>query len=121
MLFIKYMMLVACFGLLAAALGAVVYDIYLAFELDRILRRRTHDAASGEPSAVAVPVISTIPRRRREIRWDLGCKLAGVAAFLGLAGSSILVVPDGVAAVRISQLTGVRPGTLYPGTHLIVP
>jgi regulator of protease activity HflC (stomatin/prohibitin superfamily) len=120
MLFIKYMMLVACFGLLAAALGAVVYDIYLAFELDRILRRRTPDAAPGEPSA-AVPVISTIPRRRREIRWDLGCKLAGVAAFLGLAGSSILVVPDGVAAVRISQLSGVRPGTLYPGTHLIVP
>jgi len=121
MLFIKYLMLVACFGLLAAALGAVVYDIYLAFELDRILRRRTPDGAAGEPSATAVPVIPTIPRRRREVRWDLACKLAGVAAFLGLAGSSILVLPDGVAAVRISQLSGVRPGTLYPGMHLIAP
>ncbi len=121
MLFIKYMMLVACFGLLATALGAVVYDIYLAFELDRMLRRRTPDAAPVEPPPTVSPVLSTIPRRRREIRWDLACKLAGVAAFLGLAGSSILVVPDGVAAVRISQLTGVRPGTLYPGTHFIVP
>jgi regulator of protease activity HflC (stomatin/prohibitin superfamily) len=121
MLFIKYMMLVACFGLLATALGAVVYDIYLAFELERILHRRTSDAAPGELSGTATQVILTTPRRRREIRWDLACKLAGVAAFLGLAGSSILVVPDGVAAVRISQLTGVRPGTLYPGMHLIVP
>src|ERR1700722_12605402 len=132
MLFLKYVLLAGCFGLIAAAVGAVAYDIYLAFELDRILRRSTPGAASTESSAaetptpVTVPVIAPIPvivatRTRRVIRWDLASKLAGVAALLGLAGSSILVVPDGVAAVRISQLSGVRPGTLYPGTHLIVP
>jgi regulator of protease activity HflC (stomatin/prohibitin superfamily) len=120
MLFLKYMMLVACFGLFAAAAGAVLYDIYLAFELDRMLRRGAPAAAPGEP-AMASMAAAVTPRRRRVIRWDLACKLAAVAALLGLAGSSILVVPDGVAAVRISQLSGVRPGTLYPGTHLIVP
>ena len=38
-----------------------------------------------------------------------------------MLGLSILVVPDGQAGVRISQLSGVRPGTLFAGTHLIVP
>jgi regulator of protease activity HflC (stomatin/prohibitin superfamily) len=128
MLFLKYILLIGSFGLIAAAVGAVLYDIYLAFELDRILRRSTDTAApddSPQPqiaAPISLPVaIVGIPRTRRVIRWDLACKLVAVAALLGLAGSSILVVPDGVAAVRISQLSGVRPGTLYPGTHLIVP
>jgi regulator of protease activity HflC (stomatin/prohibitin superfamily) len=38
-----------------------------------------------------------------------------------LVGASIVVVPDGRAAIRISQLSGVRPGALYAGTHLILP
>jgi regulator of protease activity HflC (stomatin/prohibitin superfamily) len=124
MLFLKYMLLVGCFGLMAAAVGAVVYDIYLAFELDRILRRNTPGATPGEPSVSQIPGAATATfttRSRRVVRWDLACKFVGVAVLLGLAGSSILVVPDGVAAVRISQLSGVRPGTLYSGTHLIVP
>ena len=43
------------------------------------------------------------------------------AALSSLLGKSILVVPDGFAAVRVSQISGVRPGTLYAGTHLLVP
>jgi regulator of protease activity HflC (stomatin/prohibitin superfamily) len=34
---------------------------------------------------------------------------------------SIAVVPDGFAGVRVSQIWGARPGTLYPGVHLIMP
>jgi regulator of protease activity HflC (stomatin/prohibitin superfamily) len=30
-------------------------------------------------------------------------------------------VPDGSAGVRVSQIWGVRPGTLYPGVHLVTP
>ncbi len=30
-------------------------------------------------------------------------------------------MPDGHAGVRVSQISGVRAGTLYPGTHLIFP
>ncbi len=44
-----------------------------------------------------------------------------IAALAMLAGASIVVVPDGHAAVRISQISGVRPGTLYAGTHFIAP
>src|SRR5262249_28209821 len=34
---------------------------------------------------------------------------------------SIVVVPSGFAGVRVSQMSGTRPGTLYPGTHVVMP
>jgi regulator of protease activity HflC (stomatin/prohibitin superfamily) len=120
MLFLKLMLWIGCIALMAGAVGTVLYDIYLAFELNRILRRgdRLADSAQqeGPPPGVLLP-----PRKRRVIRWDMATKLSVIGALLGLAASSILVVPDGQAAVRISQISGVRPGTLYAGTHLISP
>jgi hypothetical protein len=62
MLFLKYLLLLTCFGLLALAAGAVLYDIYLTFELGRLLgpgeegERRLRDSASRAR-----------PRRRRVI------------------------------------------------------
>ena len=122
MIFLKWMLLISCFALFAASAGAVLYDIYLAYELDRLLRRRQapQAGATGQASAAFPPAV-TGARRRHAIRWDLAAKMAMVAAVMGLAGASVLVVPDGMAAVRISQLDGVRPGTLFAGTHLIVP
>jgi len=32
-----------------------------------------------------------------------------------------VVIPDGAAGVRVSQIWGARPGTLYPGVHVITP
>ncbi len=123
MLFLKYMLIAGCFGLFACVAGMVLYDIYLAYELDRLLRRRqsqpTDTSPLGAVPAPTPPVVSL--RKRREIRWSAAAKLAIIAAFSGLLGVSILVIPDGYAGIRISQLSGVRPGTLYPGTHLIVP
>lgn len=123
MLFLKYMLIAGCFGLFACVAGMVLYDIYLAYELDRLLRRRqnqpTDPSLLGAVPAPTPPVVSL--RKRREIRWSAAAKLAIIAAISGLLGVSILVIPDGYAGIRISQLSGVRPGTLYPGTHLIVP
>jgi regulator of protease activity HflC (stomatin/prohibitin superfamily) len=100
----------------------VLYDIFLAYELDRILRRS--GGTTGEPTGTGTgsPAPVTVARRpRRPIRLNEAAKLVVVGAVLGLAGTSILVVPDGQGAVRISQISGVRPGTLYAGTHLIMP
>jgi regulator of protease activity HflC (stomatin/prohibitin superfamily) len=122
MLFLKFMLIAACFGLFACVAGMVLYDIYLAYELDRLLRRRKQPAdlsLTGEILAPTPPVVSL--RARRRIRWSAAAKLAVIGAISGLLGVSILVIPDGYAGVRISQLSGVRPGTLYAGTHLIVP
>ncbi len=38
-----------------------------------------------------------------------------------LLAASIVVVPSGMGAVRISQVSGTLPGTLYPGVHFIAP
>jgi len=120
MLFLKYLLLIACFGLFVSAAGAILYDIYLAFELNRILSRRKNPSDSG-PSGDAPPPGVVLPRPRRAIRWNTAAKLLAIAALAGLLRESIVVVPDGQAAIRISEISGVRPGTLYAGTHLVVP
>ena len=121
MIALKILLLVICFSCFACAAGAILYDIYLAFELGRLLRRsdKPEETPTSETSARAPGLI--LPRPRRAIRWNTAAKLAAIGALAGLVGESILVVPDGQAAIRISQISGVRPGTLYAGTHLIVP
>src|SRR5208337_2381168 len=103
MLFLKLMLLLICSGLLACAAGAVVYDLCLAFELGRILRRdnRSSDASLDAPGVI-------LPRPRRGIRWRTAAKLAVIGALAGLVGESILVVPGGQAAIRVSQISGIR-------------
>jgi regulator of protease activity HflC (stomatin/prohibitin superfamily) len=123
MLFLRFLLFVGCFGLGALAAGMVLYDIFLAYELDRLLRRRARPEDSAPPSGTPAPApVVVAPRRtRRVVRIDSAAKLVAIAAVMGLAASSIVVVPDGHGAVRISQISGVRPGTLYAGTHFVMP
>src|SRR5438874_1850206 len=55
------------------------------------------------------------------VRWQRALQLAALAVVPLLISKSIAVVPDGTAGVRVSQFSGVRPGTLYPGVHLVTP
>jgi regulator of protease activity HflC (stomatin/prohibitin superfamily) len=113
MLFLKYLLFAAGIVLWCTAAGVVLYDIYLAFELDRLLHRGAQPL-DGE----AVPVS---PRMRRAIRWSAAGKLSTAAVLALLFGLSIVVVPDGTAGVRVSQLSGVEHETLYAGTHFVLP
>ncbi len=123
MLFLRFLLFVGCFGLGALAAGMVLYDIFLAYELDRILRRggRPEDSTPPSGTPALAPIVAGPRRTRRVIRINSATKLMVIAAAMGLAASSIVVVPDGKGAVRISQISGVRPGTLYAGTHFVVP
>jgi regulator of protease activity HflC (stomatin/prohibitin superfamily) len=58
---------------------------------------------------------------RRIPQWRLPARLASFSLIPLLAGFSIVVVPAGMAGVRVSQLSGTLPETLYPGLHLVVP
>jgi regulator of protease activity HflC (stomatin/prohibitin superfamily) len=119
MLFLRFLLFAGCLGLAACAAGMVLYDIFLAYELDRVLWRGTRRESAAELSGAGP---SVAPRRvRRVIRMNAAAKLVAIAALMGLAASSIVVVPDGDGAVGISQLSGVRPGTLYAGTHFVTP
>ena len=120
MLFLRFLLLAGCVVFLVGAAGAVLYDIYLIYELQWLFRRGGR-ATEGAPP-VEAPRAAAPPRRvRPAIRWNTAAQLATIGALAGLAGLSIVVVPDGHAAVRVSQISGVLPGTLYSGTHFIFP
>jgi regulator of protease activity HflC (stomatin/prohibitin superfamily) len=122
MILIRFLLIFASFGFLACAAGLVLYDIYLVFELDRILSvgRRSPNAAAS-PEAGETPSRPALPRPRRAIRVNAAAKLVAIAMLSLYLGNSVLVIPDGHAGVRVSQIYGVLPGTLYPGTHFIFP
>jgi len=44
-----------------------------------------------------------------------------VACLPLLVAASIVVVPSGMGGVRVSQIGGTIPGTLYPGVHFVTP
>ena len=55
------------------------------------------------------------------IRFRTAGQLAAIGLIPILIASSFVVVPAGQAGVRISQLSGTLPGTLYPGMHFVLP
>lgn len=57
----------------------------------------------------------------RDLRWREAARISGIGFLALLAGLSINIVPSGMAGVRVSQLSGTLPGTLYPGMHFTVP
>jgi regulator of protease activity HflC (stomatin/prohibitin superfamily) len=124
MILLKYVFFILSALLFGTAAGMVGYDVWLAFELRKLLRG-TPKPEVGEVEPTSGPERAqfsrTVSGPRRQIRWSAAGKLAGLALLPLLVGVSIAVVPDGDAGVRISQISGVRPGTLYPGVHLLVP
>src|SRR5438094_2968801 len=114
MLALKYLLMILGLGLFGSAGALVAYDVLLATQLRRLLRGR----AGGEAAAEVGP-LADLPVR--PVRARLALQLAAVGALAVLITETIVVLPDGAAGVRISQISGARAGTLYPGVHLITP
>jgi regulator of protease activity HflC (stomatin/prohibitin superfamily) len=105
MLLLKYLTLVASIALIGSAGALVIYDIYAAEKVRRLKAGGTmEDLPSPKP-----------------VRWLEAGKLAAWAILPLLLSMSIEVVPSGMAGVRVSQVSGTRPGTLYPGVHFVKP
>ena len=62
-----------------------------------------------------------VEAKRKPVEWRRPVALVLVGCVPLLMASSIVVVPSGMGGVRVSQLSGTRPGTLYPGVHFIMP
>jgi len=114
MLALKYLLMILGAGLFGSAGALVVYDIFLSTQLRRLLRRNTTDESGAEVGTLA-------QRPFRSVRWRLALQLAAAGALATLIPQSIVVIPDGAAGVRVSQIWGARPGTLYPGVHIVTP
>jgi len=56
-----------------------------------------------------------------EIQWRRPVALAAAGCVPLLVAASIVVVPSGMGGVRVSQMRGTLPGTLYPGMHIVTP
>ena len=103
MLFLKYLLMAGGIGMILTAAAMLGYDLYL-----ELLYRRAQ--AAGGPF-----------RETPDIRWRGSLALAMLAWGPILLSLGIVVVPSGMAAVRLSQTSGTLPGTLYPGAHFITP
>jgi regulator of protease activity HflC (stomatin/prohibitin superfamily) len=55
------------------------------------------------------------------VAWRMPAALALVACVPLLIAGSMVVVPSGMGGVRVSQIGGTEPGTLYPGLHFVTP
>src|SRR5437867_11057276 len=103
MLILKYLLLYGGIGMAVFAAGILVHDLYLELEY-----RKAQSAGTALP---APP----------QIRWRSALALALLAWAPLLIALGIVVVPSGMAGVRVSETSGTIPGTLYPGTHFITP
>jgi regulator of protease activity HflC (stomatin/prohibitin superfamily) len=105
MLALKYLLMAGGWGMIAIALGILTHDFYR-----ELLYRRALETPGGAVSATPV-----------RVRWRTSIALGMLAWGPILLALSIVVVPSGMAGVRVSQLRGTEPGTLYPGAHLVMP
>jgi regulator of protease activity HflC (stomatin/prohibitin superfamily) len=105
MLFLKYLLTWGGVGMMLAAAAILVYDLY------REMLYRQAVAAAGPNPLPAVP----------HLRWRGALGLALLAWGPILIALGIVVVPSGMAGVRVSQTKGTLAGTLYPGVHFVTP
>jgi len=104
MLLLKYLLMTAGVGMILAAVGILTFDLSLELRYRRML-------AAGTTSMPGAP----------PLRWRTAAAFAMLAWAPILIALSIVVVPSGMAGVRVSQAQGTLPGTLYPGVHVVVP
>jgi regulator of protease activity HflC (stomatin/prohibitin superfamily) len=104
MLALRYLLMSGGFGMILVAVGILGFDLY-----GEALYRR----ALATPGA-ALPHVT-------KWRWRTSLALVLLAWGPILLAFSIVVVPTGMAGVRVSETSGTVPGTLYPGVHLVMP
>ena len=103
MIALKLLLNLAGVLMLSSALAIPLYGVWLRI---RIARRQ----AGGEEVPAA-----------NEIAWRGPAALALAACLPLLIAASMVIVPSGTGGVRVSQISGTRPGTLYPGMHFVTP
>jgi hypothetical protein len=108
MLLLKFLLISTGIALLVTAAAILGYDIYEYLRA----RKRIETAESGAEK---------LPEPELKLRVHPAGMICGAAVITLLLSSSFDVVPAGHAGIRVSQISGTEPNTLYPGIHLISP
>jgi regulator of protease activity HflC (stomatin/prohibitin superfamily) len=104
MLAFKYLLMFLGVALLVVGISILAYDLW------RMVQYRRAETTGVEGVLIPQP-----------IRWRTTVALVALAWAPMLIALSFVVVPSGMAGVRISQMSGTEAGTLYPGVHFVVP
>ncbi len=104
MLFLKSLLMIGGIAMMVVAAAILGYDFYLQARYRKAL------AAGVAPAG-----------RGPQARWQSSVALVLLAWAPMLLALSIVVVPSGMAGVRVSQTEGTLAGTLYPGVHFVAP
>ena len=105
MLALRYLLMAGGIGMMLAAVAILAYDITRELQHRRLL---------ATPDAGPIPAAPPL-------RWRTALAFGMLAWAPILLALSIVVVPSGMAGIRVSQASGTLPGTLYPGVHLVMP
>lgn len=103
MLFLKYVLMMGGVGMILVAVGILTYDLSLEMRYRR---------------AVVSP--GPVPPEP-QVRWRTALAFGLLAWAPILLALSVVVIPSGMAGVRVSQTQGTLAGTLYPGVHFVTP
>ena len=112
MIALKTLLTIAGVLLLAAAVAIPLHGVWMR------IRYAMKKKAVGDALLLDSGAVEPEPE---PIAWRGPVVLALVACLPLLMAGSMVVVPSGMGGVRISQIGGTEPGTLYPGLHFITP
>ena len=104
---VKWLLAILGLLLFGSAGALVVYDVYVASQLRRLLERKGEGRADAKTRLPARPL--------PPVRWQRVAPLALIALLPLLAGAST-VLRDGNAGAGVSQIQGARPHG-YPGVY----
>ncbi len=113
MLALKLLLNLAGVALLIAAAAIPLYGLFA--RIQRMRRKAGQNETDPHENNLEPPI------ELKEIDWRSTVALALAACVPFLLAGSIVVVPSGMGGVRLSQISGTLPGTLYPGVHFIAP
>jgi len=106
MLYLKYILELVGSLMLAGAAGVSAYDVYLLVEFRKKL---------------LLPEEARVGLRAPVMKWKTMAMIGAAALLPLILAQGIVVVPSGMAGVRVSQTDGTLPGTLYSGAHFVTP
>jgi regulator of protease activity HflC (stomatin/prohibitin superfamily) len=112
MIALKMLLTVAGVVMMAVAVAIPLYGVWL--RIRSAMKKKPGEDGLFLESGVAEP-------EPGPIAWRVPVAMALVGCLPLMIANSMVVVPSGMGGVRISQIGGTEPGTLYPGLHFVTP